>query len=80
VPDNVLAVAGTARDHIWVLVVGLALSVALMGVAATMIARLLKRYPWISYVGLALIAYVALMMIWEGSHEIHEAAVRAKLI
>jgi predicted tellurium resistance membrane protein TerC len=51
-----------------------------MGVAATMIARLLKRYPWISYVGLALIAYVAMMMIWEGTHEIHEAAVRAKLI
>jgi YjbE family integral membrane protein len=77
--DNVLAVAGTARDHIWVLVVGLALSVALMGVAATMIARLLKRFPWISYLGLALIAYVALVMIWEGSHEIYDVAKEARL-
>ena len=50
--DNVLAVAGTARDHLWVLIVGLALSVALMGVAATFIAKILGRYPWISYVGL----------------------------
>jgi YjbE family integral membrane protein len=78
--DNVLAVAGTARDHIWVLVIGLALSVGLMGVAATMIARLLKRFPWISYLGLGLIAYVALVMIWEGSHEIFDEAVRMKLI
>jgi YjbE family integral membrane protein len=72
--DNVLAVAGTARHHLWVLVVGLALSVALMGVAATFIARLLKRYPWISYVGLALIAVVAVSMIWEGGKEIWHAA------
>ena len=75
--DNVLAVAGTARHHPWVLVVGLALSVALMGIAATFIARLLKRYPWISYLGLALIAWVALMMIWEGGHEIVDFAVEA---
>ena len=61
--DNVLAVAGTARDRIWVMIIGLALSVALMGIAATFIAKILKRYPWISYVGLALIAYVALKMI-----------------
>lgn len=72
--DNVLAVAGTARHHLWVLVVGLALSVALMGIAATYIARLLKRYPWIAYVGLILIAWVALAMIWEGSKEIWHAA------
>jgi YjbE family integral membrane protein len=71
--DNVLAVAGTARDHLWVLVVGLALSVALMGVAATMIAGLLKRYPWISYLGLILIAWVALKMIWDGGWEIYGA-------
>jgi YjbE family integral membrane protein len=71
--DNVLAVAGTARDHLWVLIVGLALSVALMGVAATFIAGLLRRFPWISYVGLALIAYVALSMIWHGSAEVMEA-------
>ena len=64
--DNVLAVAGIARDHEWVLVVGLALSVVFMGVAATMIARMLKRYPWIAYVGLVLILYVALKMILDG--------------
>jgi YjbE family integral membrane protein len=78
--DNVLAVAGTARHHMWVLVVGLALSVALMGLAATMIASLLKRYPWISYLGLALIAWVALAMIWEGSQEAWHAAARAGMI
>jgi YjbE family integral membrane protein len=78
--DNVLAVAGTARHHLWVLVVGLALSVALMGLAATMIARILHKYPWISYVGLALIAWVALAMIWEGAHEVWEAADRAGMI
>jgi YjbE family integral membrane protein len=71
--DNVLAVAGTARHHLWVLIVGLALSVALMGVAATLIAGVLKRYPWISYLGLALIAWVAVMMIWEGGHEVLNA-------
>jgi YjbE family integral membrane protein len=71
--DNVLAVAGTARDHLWVLIVGLALSVALMGVAATLVAGLLKRYPWISYVGLALIFYVALTMIWHGSEQVLHA-------
>ena len=72
--DNVLAVAGTARHHLWVLVIGLALSVALMGIAATFIARLLRRYPWISYVGLALIAIVAVTMIWEGGKEVWHAA------
>jgi YjbE family integral membrane protein len=64
--DNVLAVAGAARQHLTVLIIGLALSVALMGVAATVVARLLKRYFWISYVGLAIIAWVAVTMIWEG--------------
>lgn len=68
--DNVLAVAGAARDHLWVLVVGLVLSVALMGVAATLIARLLSRHHWIAYVGLAVIAYVAISMIWQGGGEI----------
>jgi YjbE family integral membrane protein len=74
--DNVLAVAGAARQHWEVLVVGLALSVALMGAAASVIARLLHRYFWISYLGLALIAYVALRMIWEGGWEVfgHTAA------
>jgi YjbE family integral membrane protein len=71
--DNVLAVAGAARDHLVVLIIGLGLSVALMGAAATVIARLLHRYFWISYVGLALIAYVALRMIWEGGWEVSHA-------
>jgi len=71
--DNVLAVAGAAREHPVVLVFGLALSVALMGLAATFIARLLERYRWIAYIGLAIILYVALKMIWEGSFEIHDA-------
>ncbi len=68
--DNVLAVAGAARDHLWVLVVGLILSVALMGAAATLIARLLTRHHWIAYVGLAIIGYVALRMIWDGAYEV----------
>ena len=71
--DNVLAVAGAAREHPVVLVFGLALSIALMGLAATFIARLLERYRWIAYIGLAIILYVALKMIWEGSFEIHDA-------
>lgn len=72
--DNVLAVAGVAREHTWVLIVGLALSVAFMGAAATLIAGLLKRFHWIAYVGLAIIFYVACSMIWEGSIAVMEAA------
>ena len=68
--DNVLAVAGAARDHPYALIFGLGLSIVLMGVAATFIARLLNRYRWISYVGLAIILYVALEMIWRGFWEI----------
>jgi YjbE family integral membrane protein len=68
--DNVLAVAGIARDHFWLLAFGLLLSVALMGVASTWIARLLDRYFWISWVGLGIITFVALRMIWDGSSEI----------
>ncbi|MDG3440579.1 TerC family protein [Nitrospirillum amazonense] len=68
--DNVLAVAGAAEDHTWVMVLGLVLSVALMGAAATLIARLLARYFWISYIGLAIIAYVACHMIWDGGTEV----------
>lgn len=73
--DNVLAVGGIAKDHpTWVLVVGLALSVAFMGVAATFIAGLLKRYHWIAYVGLLIIVYVAGDMIWRGTTEVMNAA------
>lgn len=68
--DNVLAVAGAAREHTSVLVFGLMLSIGLMGVAASFIARLLSRYHWIAYVGLAIILYVALDMIYRGSLEV----------
>lgn len=64
--DNVLAVAGAARDHPGILAVGLILSVALMGVAANVLARVIERYRWIAYVGLAVILWVAGKMIWEG--------------
>ena len=69
--DNVLAVAGASGGHTWVLVVGLAISVVLMGVAANLIASLLERYRWIAWVGLLIVLYVALMMIWDGAHEVY---------
>ena len=68
--DNVLAVAGAARDHLDVLIIGLVLSIALMGLAATFIARLLHRYRWIAYVGLIIILYVSLDMIYRGAQEV----------
>ncbi len=68
--DNVLAVAGAARDHPYVLVFGLILSIALMGIAATFIARLLNNHRWIAYVGLAIILYVSLQMIYTGGMEV----------
>jgi YjbE family integral membrane protein len=71
--DNVLAVAGAARDHLDVLVIGLLLSVGLMGAAANLIARLLERYRWISYLGLVIVLYVAVSMIWHGGHDVWKA-------
>jgi len=71
--DNVLGVAGAARDHLDVLVIGLLLSVGLMGAAANVIARLLERFRWISYLGLAIVLYVALSMIWHGGHDVLKA-------
>ena len=68
--DNVLAVAGAAKGHTWVLVVGLAVAVVLMAIAANYIARLLARFPWITWVGLAIIVYVAFDMMWRGSLEV----------
>jgi YjbE family integral membrane protein len=68
--DNVLAVAGAARDHFAVLIIGLILSVALMGLAASFIARLLHHHRWIAYIGLLIILYVALDMIYRGILEI----------
>lgn len=64
--DNVLAVAGAAHEHPWIMVFGLILSIALMGIAATYIAKLLNRYRWIGYIGLVIVLYVALHMIWDG--------------
>jgi YjbE family integral membrane protein len=64
--DNVLAVAGAARQHPWVLVGGLMLSITLTGLAASWIAKLLHRFKWIGFVGLAIVFYVACHMIWEG--------------
>lgn len=64
--DNVLAVAGAAREHPGILVIGLILSVALMGVAANILAKYIERYRWIAYIGLAVIVYVACKMIYEG--------------
>jgi YjbE family integral membrane protein len=71
--DNVLAVAGAARDHPYIMVFGLVLSIALMAVAAGFIARFIDRHPWLAYVGLVIILLVALRMIWDGGVEIMHA-------
>ncbi|NJC41778.1 YjbE family integral membrane protein [Brevundimonas alba] len=68
--DNVLAVAGAAHDHPVIMVFGLVLSIALMGVAATYIAKLLHRFRWIGYLGLIVVLYVALHMIWDGARSV----------
>jgi YjbE family integral membrane protein len=68
--DNVLAVAGAARDHFTVLIIGLVLSIALMGLAATFIAKLLHRHRWIAYIGLLIILYVAVDMVYRGAVEV----------
>jgi YjbE family integral membrane protein len=68
--DNVLAVAGAARAHPGALVFGLLLSITLTGLAASAIARLMKRAPWIGYIGLAIVIFVAGHMIWDGAHQI----------
>jgi YjbE family integral membrane protein len=68
--DNVLAVAGAAREHPQILIFGLILSVVLMGIAANVIARYIERFRWIAYVGLAVILWVAGKMIWDGWHNV----------
>ena len=68
--DNVLAVAGAAREHPGILIVGLIAAVALMGIAANAIAKYIERYRWIAYIGLAVILWVALKMIWDGWHDV----------
>jgi predicted tellurium resistance membrane protein TerC len=72
--DNVLAVAGAAGESTLVLVIGLAIAIVLMAVASTYIAKLLARYPWIAWIGLIIIVYVALDMIYRDSHKIVCAA------
>lgn len=74
--DNVLAVAGAARDHPEIMVFGLVLSVALMGLAANYIAGLIERYRWIAYFGFAVIVVVAGKMIWDGAHDVAPFAMR----
>lgn len=73
--DNVLAVAGAAAGHLRVLVVGLLVSVVLMAVAAKLIARLLERFAWIAWVGLAVVVFVALRMLWEGWRDVEKVVV-----
>jgi YjbE family integral membrane protein len=74
--DNVLAVAGAAQGSTWVLTAGLLLSVGLMGLAANLIARLLEKWRWIAWIGLAIVLYVAITMIWHGGWEIAGAVQR----
>jgi YjbE family integral membrane protein len=71
--DNVLAVAGAANGSTWVLMLGLLLSVVLMGVAANLLANILERQRWVAWAGLVIVLYVALSMIWDGSHDVAEA-------
>ncbi len=68
--DNVLAVAGAARAHLWVMVTGLGLSVVLMGVAANFLAGVLHRHRWVAWLGLAIVAYVAVRMVWDGWNQV----------
>jgi YjbE family integral membrane protein len=74
--DNVLAVAGVARDHKIVLWIGLILSIVLMAIASNAIARILDRHHWIAWVGFAIILYVAGSMIWDGTHEVVAATTK----
>jgi predicted tellurium resistance membrane protein TerC len=68
--DNVLAVAGAAKENMHALIFGLILSVLLMGLASSFVAKLLNRYKWIGWIGLAIIVYVALDMVWQGGNEL----------
>jgi YjbE family integral membrane protein len=72
--DNVLAVAGAAREHPGIMIIGLIFAVALMGIAANIIAKYIERYRWIGWIGLCVIVYVAFKMIWDGSHQVAPVA------
>jgi len=71
--DNILAVAGAARDHIEILALGLVFSVALMGLAANATAKMLHRWPWLSWVGMAVVLFVAMRMVWDGTSQLSSA-------
>ncbi len=71
--DNVLAVAGAAKDHLEVLVAGLVISIAMMAVAANLIAKLIHKHRWLAWIGLAIIAYVAVEMIVRGGFQVASA-------
>jgi YjbE family integral membrane protein len=75
--DNVLAVAGAAQHHFWALVFGLGLSVVLMGVASSFVARLLQKYHWIAWLGFLIILYVAIKMVYNGADELMAHALPA---
>jgi predicted tellurium resistance membrane protein TerC len=68
--DNVLAVAGAAKGDFWILVVGLTIAIAFMALASNYIAKLLARHHWIAWIGLLIVLYVAVEMVWTGSHQI----------
>jgi YjbE family integral membrane protein len=68
--DNVLAVAGAAKGQLWILIVGLTAAIAFMALLSAYIAKLLARYPWITWAGLAIVFYVAMEMIWTGTHQV----------
>jgi YjbE family integral membrane protein len=68
--DNVLAVAGAAKGDIWVLAIGLVIAVGFMGLMSAYIAKLLAQHPWISWIGLLVILYVAIEMVWSGGHQV----------
>lgn len=71
--DNVLAVAGAANGHLGILAVGLLISVILMAIAANALAKIIKKYHWVAWIALCMVAYVAFHMIWQGSHEVAQA-------
>jgi len=68
--DNSIAIAGVAQNHLWIMIAGLALSVAMMGIAANFLAGLINRNRWLSYLGIGIVLYVAVSMIWLGTHGI----------
>lgn len=78
--DNILAVAGAAREHPWIMAFGLVLSIALMAVAAGFIARLVDRHHWLAYIGILIVLWVAVDMIWEGAWQLADAAQAAGIL